>query len=88
MTIPFRPVARSASGSTAARRRTWRAAAVGAAGAGSTAREDKEFRRILIFPQASVSKLDFDFYEYGMDRMRRFQSNAADPDYEAWLASV
>ena len=26
MTIPFRPVARSASGSTAARRRTWRAA--------------------------------------------------------------
>jgi len=38
--------------------------------------------------QASVSKLDFDFFEYGMNRMRRFQSNAADPDYEAWLESV
>ncbi|MEI6451856.1 MAG: DUF3800 domain-containing protein [Actinomycetes bacterium] len=34
MTIPFRPVARSASGSTAARRRTWGAAAAGAAAAG------------------------------------------------------
>ena len=38
--------------------------------------------------QASMSKLDFDFYEYGMDRIRRFQNNAADPDYEAWLESV
>ena len=38
--------------------------------------------------QASMSKLDFDFYEYGMNRIRRFQSNAADPDYEAWLESV
>ena len=36
--------------------------------------------------QASMSKLDF--YEYGMDRIRRFQNNAADPDYEAWLESV
>jgi len=38
--------------------------------------------------QASMSKLDFDFYEYGINRMRRFQNNAADPDYEAWLESV
>ncbi len=38
--------------------------------------------------QASMSTLDFDFYEYGMNRIRRFQSNAADPDYEAWLESV
>ncbi len=38
--------------------------------------------------QASVSKLDFDFYEYGMNRMRRFQANAANADYEAWLESV
>jgi thiamine kinase-like enzyme len=38
--------------------------------------------------QASVSTLDFDFYEYGMNRIRRFHSNAADRDYEAWLASV
>src|SRR5450759_2466604 len=38
--------------------------------------------------QASMSKLDFDFYEYGMNRMRRFQNNAADPDYEAWLEAV
>ena len=36
--------------------------------------------------RASMSKLDF--YEYGMDRIRRFQNNAADPDYEAWLESV
>jgi len=34
MTIPFRPVARSASRSTAARRRTWGAAAAAAAAAG------------------------------------------------------
>ena len=34
MTIPFRPVERSASRSTAARRRTWGAAAAGAAAAG------------------------------------------------------
>jgi len=46
MTSPFRPVARSASGSTAARRRTWRAApaapaaAVGAATAGGRARRE------------------------------------------------
>jgi thiamine kinase-like enzyme len=38
--------------------------------------------------QASMSKLDFDFFEYGMNRIRRFQSNAANPDYEAWLAAV
>jgi len=38
--------------------------------------------------QATVSKLDFDFYEYGMNRMLRFQSNAANADYEAWLAAV
>ena len=38
--------------------------------------------------QASVSKLDFDFYEYGMNRIRRFQQNAANADYEAWLATV
>ena len=38
--------------------------------------------------QASMSKLDFDFYDYGMNRIRRFQSNAADPDYEAWLESA
>ncbi|MCX6371476.1 MAG: phosphotransferase family protein [Actinobacteria bacterium] len=38
--------------------------------------------------QASMSTLDFDFYEYGMNRIRRFQSNAADPDYEVWLESV
>jgi thiamine kinase-like enzyme len=38
--------------------------------------------------QASVSKLDFDFFEYGMDRIRRMQRNAAHPDYEAWLTAV
>jgi thiamine kinase-like enzyme len=38
--------------------------------------------------QATLSKLDFDFYDYGMNRIRRMQNNAAHPDYEAWLAAV
>ena len=35
--------------------------------------------------QATLSKLDFDFYEYGMDRIHRMEANAAHADYEEWL---
>ena len=38
--------------------------------------------------QATLSRLDFDFFGYGMDRIRRLQRNAAHPDYEAWLETV
>ena len=38
--------------------------------------------------QSRVSKIDFDFYEYGMNRIRRFCDNAAHPDYADWLAGV
>ncbi len=38
--------------------------------------------------QCRLSKIDFDFHEYGMNRIRRFCDNAADPDYEEWLARV
>jgi thiamine kinase-like enzyme len=38
--------------------------------------------------QATVSRLDFDFYEYGTNRIRRMQRNAAHADYEAWLDAV
>ena len=38
--------------------------------------------------QCRVSKIDFDFYEYGMGRIRRFCDNAAHADYEEWLARV
>ena len=36
--------------------------------------------------QCRLSKIDFDFYEYGMNRIRRFCDNAAQPGYEGWLA--
>ncbi len=38
--------------------------------------------------QATLSKLDFDFYGYGMDRIHRMQANAAHRDYEEWLKAV
>ena len=38
--------------------------------------------------QATLSKLDFDFYGYGMDRIHRMERNAAHADYEEWLRSV
>jgi thiamine kinase-like enzyme len=38
--------------------------------------------------QCRVSKIDFDFHEYGMGRIRRFCDNAAQPGYEEWLAQV
>jgi thiamine kinase-like enzyme len=38
--------------------------------------------------QVRLSKIDFDFYEYGMNRIARFHANAGKPDFPAWLAAV
>jgi thiamine kinase-like enzyme len=38
--------------------------------------------------QTKLSTIDFDFFEYGMNRVRRFRTNAAHPDYERWIARV
>ena len=38
--------------------------------------------------QVRQSKLDFDFYEYGMNRVRRLHENAAKPAFSSWLATV
>jgi thiamine kinase-like enzyme len=38
--------------------------------------------------QVRLSKLDFDFYEYGMNRVRRLHENAAKPAFPSWLATV
>jgi thiamine kinase-like enzyme len=38
--------------------------------------------------QVRQSKLDFDFYEYGMNRVARFHANAARPEFPSWLATV
>lgn len=38
--------------------------------------------------QAKISKIDFDFHEYGMVRVRRFLRNAQNPDFTKWIAGV
>ena len=38
--------------------------------------------------QVRLSKIDFDFYEYGMNRVARFHANAAKPDFATWLEIV
>ena len=38
--------------------------------------------------QVRQSKLDFDFYEYGMNRVARFHTNAAKPAFPSWLETV
>jgi thiamine kinase-like enzyme len=38
--------------------------------------------------QVRLSKLDFDFYEYGMNRVRRLHENAAKPAFPSWLETV
>ncbi len=38
--------------------------------------------------QCKVSKLEFEFYRYGTDRIARFSKNAAHRDLESWLAQV
>jgi thiamine kinase-like enzyme len=38
--------------------------------------------------QVRLSKLDFDFYDYGMNRVRRLHGNAASPAFPSWLETV
>jgi thiamine kinase-like enzyme len=38
--------------------------------------------------QVRLSKIDFDFYEYGMGRVARLRANAAHPGFATWLATV
>jgi thiamine kinase-like enzyme len=38
--------------------------------------------------QAKVSKVEFEFYRYAMDRIARFSKNAAHPDFESWLSQA
>ena len=38
--------------------------------------------------QCKLSSIDFDFMEYGLNRMHRFQMNAGDSDYGHWIAGV
>lgn len=38
--------------------------------------------------QVRQSKLDFDFYDYGMNRVRRLHENAANPAFPSWLETV
>ncbi len=38
--------------------------------------------------RCKVSKLTFDFYQYGLDRVARFCDNATHPDFESWLRQV
>jgi thiamine kinase-like enzyme len=38
--------------------------------------------------QVRLSKLDFDFYDYGMNRVRRLHGNAANPAFPSWLETV
>ena len=38
--------------------------------------------------QHTVSKIEFDYMEWGMERVARAERGVADPDYPAWLAGV
>lgn len=38
--------------------------------------------------QVRLSKLDFDFHEYGMNRVRRLHENVAKPAFPSWLETV
>ena len=38
--------------------------------------------------QHTVSKIDFDYMEWGMERVGRAERGVADPDYPAWLAGA
>jgi len=38
--------------------------------------------------QVQISEIDFDFYAYGMNRIRRFCRNAANPNLEKWISGV
>jgi hypothetical protein len=38
--------------------------------------------------QVRLSKIDFDFLEYGMNRVARFRANAGRQEFPSWLATV
>ena len=38
--------------------------------------------------QHTVSKIEFDYMEWGMERVGRAERVVADPDYPAWLAGA
>ena len=38
--------------------------------------------------QVRLSQIEFDYYDYGMDRVARFHANAGKPDFASWLAAV
>ncbi len=38
--------------------------------------------------QHTVSKIDFDYMEWGRWRVARAEEVIADPDYQSWLAAV
>lgn len=38
--------------------------------------------------QVRLSRIEFDYYSYGMDRVRRLQTNAAHPEFPTWLQTV
>jgi thiamine kinase-like enzyme len=50
--------------------------------------EDHIVMAIWSMLQAKISDLDFDFYELGMSRVRKFHRIAADPDFEKWISEV
>ena len=43
---------------------------------------------IWAFIQERVSKIDFDYREYGMARVERLRANAGKPEYPVWIATV
>jgi hypothetical protein len=38
--------------------------------------------------QHTFSKIEFDYMEWGMERMARAQAVVDDPDYQTWLANA
>jgi thiamine kinase-like enzyme len=38
--------------------------------------------------QARISRIEFDYFTYGMERVDRLKGNASHPDFSAWLATV
>jgi len=38
--------------------------------------------------QSKISRIDFDFYSYGLGRYARFRHNCYDRDFEKWIEGV
>ncbi|MQY77338.1 MAG: hypothetical protein GH155_06910 [Spirochaeta sp.] len=38
--------------------------------------------------QSKISKIDFDFFEYGTNRFNRLRKNAFDSGYRNWIESL